>query len=149
MSLRSVEERRTDILEVLARNGDGFLATASRSGRPHLIAVSTWWDGTSIVMATRAGSRTARNLHATGQGRLALGSPEDVVLLDVAVADGVPVGAADARLRAGFAAAVGWDPAEEVGDWELFRLSPVRMQAYRGYRELSAREVMRDARWLT
>ncbi len=48
--LRSTEERKADVLAVMERNGDAWLATADRSGRPHLIAVSTWWDGSLIVI---------------------------------------------------------------------------------------------------
>ncbi len=145
---RSLEQRRSDVQDALARNGDAWLATASPSARPHLIAVSSWWDGSHVVVATTGASRTARNLAATRRGRLALGSPDDVVMVDVTVAGSVAVKDADPRLRAGFAAAVGWDPAEEGPDWLYFRLLPVRVQAYRGYGELPGRDVMRGGAWL-
>jgi hypothetical protein len=48
------------------RNGDVWLASASPSGKPHLIAASSWWTGARIVIATTAMSRTARNLDWTG-----------------------------------------------------------------------------------
>src|SRR2546427_10340755 len=32
----------------------------------------------------------------------------------------------DAELKAGFVAAVGWDPSDEGTDWRFFRLMPVR-----------------------
>ncbi len=146
--LRSLEDRRSDVLDALARNRDMWLATAGPPGTPHLIAVSSWWDGAHVVIATTGASRTARNLAATGLGRLALGSPDDVIVVDVGVADSVAVAEADPQLRAGFAAAAGWDPGEVGPDWRFFRLSPVRVQAYRGYGELRGREIMRDGRWL-
>ena len=48
----------------------------------------------------------------------------------------------------GFASAVGWDPREINGDWVFFRLTPARIQAYRGYDELEGRDVMLAGRWL-
>jgi Pyridoxamine 5'-phosphate oxidase len=147
--LRSTEQRRLDVLAALEGNRDLWLATADASGHPHLIAVSSWWDGTHVVIATTGGSRTASNLNATGLGRLALGSPDDVTMVDVTLLDSVAVDDADPQLAAGFVAAAGWDPREEGSDWRFFRLQPVRMQAYRGYGEMSGRDVMRSSRWLT
>jgi hypothetical protein len=146
--LRSPQQRKADVLSALAQNRDLWLATASRSGRPHLIAVSSWWDGDRVAVATTAGSRTARNLDATGAGRLALGSPEDVVVIDVKAVDSVPVPDAGTDLTTGFSEAAGWSPAEESGSWVFYRLEPVHVQAYRGYGELEGRDVMRDSRWL-
>lgn len=146
--LRSTEQRKTDVLAALEQNRDLWLATSSRSGRPHLIPVSTWWDGSELVMATTGGSRTARNLDATGVGRLGAGSPDDVIMIDVQVAGSVAVAEAPDRLKDGFVAGAGWDPAEEGDDWRFFRLQPVAVQAYRGYAELAGRQVMRDTKWL-
>jgi len=64
--LRSVEARKADVLGVLEGQRDLWLATGDRSGRPHLIAVSAWWDGNDLVVATTAKSRTAANLAAGG-----------------------------------------------------------------------------------
>jgi hypothetical protein len=146
--LRSLDQRSTDVRNALARNGDVWLATASTTGRPHLIAVSSWWDGHEIVVATVGTSRTARNLDATGVGRMAVGSCDDATMIDVNVMEAVAVDKAEPELRSGFAGAVGWNPSEEGPDWRFFRLRPSRMQAYRGYGELQGREVMRDGRWL-
>jgi hypothetical protein len=44
--------------------------------------------------------------------------------------------------------AVGWDPRQIGEDSPVFRLRPVRVQAYRGYDELEGRDVMRDGDWL-
>lgn len=145
---RSTAERKADLLSTLAENRDLWLATASPAGRPHLIAVSSWWDGARVVITTTAGSRTARNLDETGVGRLALGSPDDAMVLDVRVGERVAVRRADGTLVAGFRDAAGWDPAEEDGEWMFYSLEPVRAQAYRGYGELEGRELMRGSRWL-
>jgi hypothetical protein len=145
---RSVAQRKADTRAALEKQGDLWLATAEPSGKPHLIAVSAWWDGKHIIIATTAGSRSARNLDAAGIARLALGSPADAIMIDAAVADRVNASEADAVLAAGFNAAVGWDP-RDVGDtWVFFRLTPARIQAYRGYDELEGRDVMQLGRWL-
>lgn len=147
--LRTTDQRRADVLTALAGNGHAWLATASPSGRPRLIVVATWWDGERIVIATVGTTPTARNLDATGHARLAIGTPDDVIMVDARVVDSVPVGEANAQLASGFVAAAGWDPAEEPGTWRYFRLSPLEIAAYRGYGELEGRVVMRDSRWLT
>jgi len=145
---RNAAQRKADVLAALEKNRDLWLATADRSGKPHLIAASSWWDGTSLVIATRAGSPTATNLASTGLARLAAGSPDDVVMIDARVSEQVPVGEASRSMKAGFVKAVGWDPAEEGDDWTFFALMPLQIQAYRGYGELAGRNVMRDSRWL-
>ncbi|MDQ6771992.1 MAG: pyridoxamine 5'-phosphate oxidase family protein [Candidatus Dormibacteraeota bacterium] len=147
-TLRPTEQRKADVLAALAKNGDLWLATASPSGRPHLIAVSGWWDGNQVVIATVGSSRTAGNLESTGVGRLALGATDDVILIDVKVTGSVPIDSADSSLAKGFVAAVGWNPADEAGAWNLFTLQPTQIQAHRGYAELSGRVVMRGSRWL-
>jgi len=82
---RKLDQRKTDVLAALNKQADLWLATADMTGRPHLIAISAWWDGSKVIVATTGGSRTAM---------------------------------------------------------------PSRIQAYRGYDELSGRDVMRDGRWL-
>jgi len=145
--LRTVEARKADVLVVLEGQRDLWLASADSSGRPHLIAVSAWWDGTDLVVATTASSRTASNLASSPQVRLAAGAPNDVVMIDARV---VEIVAADqaAEVAEGFAIAVGWDPREVGKGWAFYRLRPTRIQAYRGYDELEGRDVMRDSRWL-
>lgn len=145
---RSVEERKADVLASLARQSDMWLATADRTGRPHLIAVSAWWNGSRLIMATARGTRSARNLESTSVARLAIGSPEDVIVIDVEVAGGATSVGDDPKISEGFHAAVGWDPRTVGGDWVYFALVPSRIQAYRGYDELRGREVMRGGLWL-
>jgi hypothetical protein len=145
--LRSVEERKADVLGALEAQGDLWLATAGSAGRPHLIAVSAWWDGTDLVVATTGASRTAANLAAGGNVRLAAGTPADAIMIDATLVDSV--GAAEGpEVAQGFAKAVGWDPREVGPGWGFFRLRPKRIQAYRGYDELEGRDLMRDSRWL-
>ena len=146
--LRGVEQRKADVLTAMDNNHDVWLATADASGRPHLIAVSSWWDGSRVTIATTGGSRSARSLVSIGLARLAIGSPDDVITVDATVEDRVGVSQADSLLADGFARAVGWDPRQIGEDWVFFRLRPVRVQAYRGYDELEGRDVMHNGEWL-
>lgn len=146
--LRPGPARAADARTTLSGNPDGWLATASSDGQPHLIAVSTWWTGEAVVIATLAKSRTARNLAATGSARLALGATDDVVMLDLELAGDEDVDPAGGGLTGDFARAVGWSPAEEPGAWHLYRLRPARIQAFRGYGEQQGRDVLRDGAWL-
>jgi hypothetical protein len=146
--LRSTEQRKADVLAALENNGSAWLATAGAAGEPRLIAVSFWWDGSHIVLATRVGNPTAHNLVASRKARLGIGSPDDVIMVDAALIDQAPAASAKSDIRKGFISAAGWDPAEEGDDWAFFRLQPVRIEAYRGYAELEGRTVMRQSRWL-
>jgi nitroimidazol reductase NimA-like FMN-containing flavoprotein (pyridoxamine 5'-phosphate oxidase superfamily) len=139
--------RKADVLATLERHADVWLTTATLQGRPHLIAVSAWWDGTDLVIATRQDSRTGRNLAANRLASVAAGSPADAVVVTAEVVKSHPVDE-ETRTAEGFAAAVAWDPREVGQGWMFFRLRPQRINAYRGYDELDGREVMRDGRWL-
>ncbi len=145
--MRETATRKKDALEALEKQGDMWLATADRSGRPHLIAVSAWWDGADLVVATTASSRTAANLAPGSEVRLAAGTPADVVAIHAKVVESLPAAEAG-EVAAGFSEAVGWDPREVGEGWAFFRLRPSRIQAYRGYEELEGRDVMRGSRWL-
>ena len=144
---RTVEARKADVLASLEGQHSMWLATADSMGRPHLIAVSAWWDGSDLVMTTVATSRTAKNLTAGQEVRLAGGTPADAILIDARV---IETQAAEAApdVAAGFAKAMGWDPREVGEGWAFFRLRPSRIQAYRGYEELEGRDVMRNSGWL-
>lgn len=145
---RSHGQRKSDVITALEGNADLWLATAGRDGRPHLVAVSSWWDGEHLVIATRGDTQTARNLDETGRARLAWGSPADAVVIDASLLERTPARGADPGLADGFSNAAGWNPADEGPDWHFFRLRPVRIQAYRGYEEVVGRDVMRRGAWL-
>lgn len=145
--LRTTEARKADVLAALEGQRDVWLATADAAGRPHLIAISAWWDGSDVVVATTVTSRTAANFAARPGVRLAAGSPADVIMIDARIVESAAASEA-AELGDGFAKAVGWDPREVGEGWAFYRLRPTRIQAYRGYDELEGREVMRNSRWL-
>ena len=145
--MRDTATRKADVQATLDKQGDLWLATADRTGKPHLIAVSAWWDGDDLVVATTGSSRTARNLAPGSDVRLAAGTPADAIMIDAEVVEKVPAG--DAGMVAeGFSRAVGWDPREVGEGWVFFRLRPSRIQAYRGYDEVKGRDVMRGSEWL-
>jgi Pyridoxamine 5'-phosphate oxidase len=145
--LRDPAQRKADTLAKLEKQADVWLATADPGGRPHLVAVSAWWDGTDLVIATRAGTKTARNLAMNPTAKIARGGPSDAVLIDAHMVESGEVEASP-ELCEGFAAAVGWDPREEGKGWNFFRLRPSRIQAFRGYEEVTGRDVMLGSRWV-
>ena len=146
--LRTTSARIVDTLEVLARNGDGWLATASPDGGTHLIAVSACWSGGAVLLATRSDSLTARNLTATGSARLALGVPADAVLLDVAMTERPALRRHLGRARCHLHGRDGLGPGRRARRVDYFVLAPRRVQAYRGYGERPGATIMRDGRWL-
>jgi Pyridoxamine 5'-phosphate oxidase len=145
--MRDVQTRKADVQAALGHQADMWIASANEAGRPHLIAISAWWDGAEIVIATTSASRTARNLNKNPSVRLALGSPSDAIVIDARVVASTPVGESP-DVAAGFKGAVGWDPREVGPGWSFFRLKPTRIQAYRGYDEVEDRDVMRGSKWL-
>ena len=48
--MRDTATRKADALAALEKQHDIWLATADVAGRPHIIAVSAWWDGTDLVV---------------------------------------------------------------------------------------------------
>jgi hypothetical protein len=145
--MRDTPTRKADVLAALEQQADLWLSTADPTGRPHLIPVSAWWDGTHLVIATAGASRTARNMRANRAVRVAGGTPSDAIMIDADVVES-PAVDDSAELAGGFATAVGWDPRRVGPGWLFFRLRPTRIQAYRGYDELEGRDVMRGSRWL-
>ena len=145
--MRDTATRKADVLAALEKQHDLWLASADVAGRPHLIAVSAWWDGTDLIIATTGSSKTARNLAMNPAARVARGAPADAIVIDAQMIESRAV-EDSAELAGGFAAAVGWDPREVGEGWMFFRLRPNRIQAYRGYDELEGRDVMLRSRWL-
>ena len=148
MTLRTVGERKKDVLAALESHDHMWLATADAEGRPQLIAVATLWRDGAIVITTRVENKTARNLAESGLVKLAHGSAEDVILIDATLETSVPAASADEDLVQAWLRANGWNPREEGDDWAFYRLRPRRIQAYRGYGELEGRDVMKGGRWL-
>src|SRR2546426_5374856 len=147
VSLRDTATRKADALAALEKQHDMWLATADVAGRPHIIAVSAWWDGTDLVVATRGASKTARNLAMNLSAKVARGAPSDAVVIDAQMIDSRAVEDA-AELAGGFAAAGGWGPRGGGEGGVFFRLRPVPIQAFRGYDGIGGPDGMGRSRWL-
>lgn len=144
--MRDTTTRKADVLAALEKQGHYWLATASVSGKPHVIAVSGWWDGTDLVVTTLGSSKTARNLAMSQMATLAGGDPSDAIVIQAQMIESADVEKATA-LAEGFEKAIGWDPREMDG-WMFFRLRPIQIQAFRGYDEIGNRDVMLRSRWV-
>src|SRR5256885_16955886 len=79
--MRDIKARKTDVLAALQQHADMWLSTADPAGRPHLIPVSAWWDGSHLVIATAGASRAAKKLETKRSARMAAGSPPDGLLI--------------------------------------------------------------------
>jgi len=146
-SPRPAGQRRRDTEHRLACDVDLWVATASPDGLPYLVPLSFDWDGEVLLLATPRGSRTARNLAATGTVRLALGPTRDVSVID-GVVEVLDIDALPEERAEAFARRAGFDPRPLTTPYCWLTVSPRRIQAWREEDELSGRELMRDGRWL-
>jgi hypothetical protein len=144
---RSRAQRRSDTEHRLTHDVDVWVASASVDGVPHLVPLSFDWDGAALLVATPMDSLTARNLTASRVVRLGLGPTRDVCMIEgkveVLEIDALPQERGDR-----FAAHTGFDPRKLGPPYRWFRISPLRIQAWREANELADRELMRDGRWL-
>ena len=144
---RDRETRKADTLAMLASPAvDIWVATASATGRPHLVPLSMAWVDERVVVAVEGSSVTARHLTGSGQARLGVGPTRDVVMIDAVVERLVDV-PADEHLGAAYAAQADWDPRDSPG-YVFVVLRPARVQAWREANEIPGRTLMRDGRWL-
>jgi Pyridoxamine 5'-phosphate oxidase len=144
---RDGRTRKADTLAMLATPAiDVWVATASSAGAPYLVPVSLAWVDERVVIAIDGSSRTARNLTASGDARLAVGPTRDVVMVDAVLERTVHV-AADAALGEAYVAQADWDPRRSPG-YVFLVLRPVRVQAWREVNEIPDRTLMRDGTWL-
>ena len=144
---RTASVRRRDTERRLETDEDLWVATASADSVPYLVPLSFDWDCEAILVATPVANPTGRNLAAGRVARLALGTPRDVTMVDGRVQvfemDALPPEVGDR-----FAARAGFDPRAEADTYRWFRISPLRIQAWREANELAGRDLMRDGHWL-
>lgn len=144
---RSRAERRRDTEHRLTHDVDVWVASASADGAPYLVPLSFDWDGRTLLLSTPAESPTGRNLARGRTVRLGLGGTRDVSMIDGDVElleiDELPEQQGDR-----FAARTGFDPRALATRYLWLRVSPRRIQAWRGENELTGRELMRDGQWL-
>jgi general stress protein 26 len=142
-------ERKTDVLAKLeARHADCWVASASPSGKAHLVPLSFAWDGERIVLATEQSSPTARNITASNRARLALGGTRDVVMIDATLHEVVDLERASPELGDSYARQADWDPRAARGRYVFLLLRPEGIQAWREVDEIAGRTIMRAGAWL-
>ena len=144
---RSCAQRRRDTEHRLTNDIAVWVASASADGVPYLVPLSFDWDGEALLMATPTDCPTGRNLAATRAVRMGLGHTRDVSTIEVEVLeiDALPQERGDR-----FAARTGFDPRALAtsNHYRWFRISPLRVQAWREVNEMLDRDLMRDGRWL-
>ena len=144
---RTVAQRRRDTEHRLAHDTDVWVASSSATGDVHLVPLSFAWDGTHLLLATPADSRTGTHLASSGRVRLGLGPTRDVTMIDGSV-DVLDMAALPAEQGDEFASQAGFDPRTLDTEYRWFRVTPERMQAWREVNELPGRLIMRDGAWL-
>lgn len=147
---RSTEQRLTDTRRRLASDVDAWIATADPTpggAGPYLIPLSYLWDDGALLIATPGASRTSRNLQADPRVRVSLDGTRDVVLID-GTATAVPAADVPDDVGRAFADHTGFDPRDETEPYLYFRITPVRIRAWREANELAGRTLMRDGRWV-
>ena len=147
--MRSREQRVKDALEGLRTEVDAWVATASASGKPYLVPLSFYWSGEAMIVTTPRSSRTGRNFLATGKARVAIGQTRgNVVVIDAQVEE-MPIGEA-VEVEDAYVYATDFDPRPWDVGYTFFRLSPERIQTWRGddADELQDKDVMRDGVFL-
>lgn len=144
---RTTEQRVKDSRAKLETGGDAWLATSGPAG-PHLVPLSLAWDSASgdLIFCTERRSATARNIAIQSAVRIGLGPTRDVLMIDGTARVTGPV-QDDATSAAIFHERTGWDPRRDTGDWIFIRVTPSRMQAWRGVDEIADRNVMADGIW--
>ena len=146
---RSPEQRKSDALaELTTPHGDVWVASASSTGRPHLVPLSLAWDGEHVIIAVERTAVTARNIVLSERARLGLGGTRDVVMIDVVLVQTIAVEEAPAEVAERYAAQADWDPRASGGDFAYLLLRPQRIHVWREENEIAGRTVMRDGAWL-
>ncbi|MGB6161782.1 MAG: pyridoxamine 5'-phosphate oxidase family protein [Pseudonocardiaceae bacterium] len=141
---RSTAQRRAAALEMLQSRDRLWLSTGNSSG-PHLIPVGFIWNGRHITMATRERSVTTSNIRGNGAARVAIGEPDDVIIVDGTVSI-LSIADIEPEIMNAFA---GMRRSDKVLPGRVcLRLNPTRILVWNGFHEYANRTVMRDGRWL-
>lgn len=127
---------------------DVWVATATAAAGAHLVPLTLAWIDERIVLATEAGSITARNLLSERRARLGLGPTRDVVMIDAVLEQDYGLEEVPADLAEQYAAQADWDPRASGEGMRFLVLRPTRVQAWREADELAGRTLMRGGRWI-
>jgi PPOX class probable F420-dependent enzyme len=118
-----------------------WLSTVCPDGRPHLVPIWFWWDGMSLLIASKPNARKIANLRAHPECMLAIGDAEadfDVALIEArAELTPIPTGA---LLEAGLLdkyhdkmAGIGLSPTEFAATYsQVIRIAPIRCLRWHG-----------------
>jgi general stress protein 26 len=141
---RSTAQRRAAALEMLQSRDRLWLSTGSSSG-PHLIPVGFIWDGKYITMATREHSVTTSNIRTNNAARVAIGDPDDVIIVDgtVSILSITEIEPETTNAIAGLR-----HSDKVLPERVCLRLTPTRILVWNGFHEYTNRTVMRNGRWL-
>jgi hypothetical protein len=112
------------------------------------VPLSLAWIDKRVVLATEAGSATARNIINQGRVRLGLGPTRDVVMIDAELEHVYSLDEVPAGLARGYAAQADWDPRESAESMRFLVLRPLRIQAWPEADELPGRTLMRGGAWI-
>ena len=151
---RTREQRRADTLAKLStRAVDVWVATAGADAGGHvtsyLVPLSLAWIDERVVLATEAGSVTARNILSQRHARLGLGPTRDVVMIDAELEQTYGLEEVAADLAQRYAMQADWDPRNSGAQMRFLVLRPQRIQAWREVNELPGRTLMRGGAWGT
>ena len=140
---RSRETRTRDTLRRLEQDIDAWVATAGTDGAaPCLAPFSFLWDGATLLIAAPATGVTGRNLLASGQVRLGLGTTRDVVLI-TGVAEPILPCDLPGDVGDAFAAKTGFDPRHNPDTYRYFRITPQRIRGLHFLLHYMKRQVSR------
>lgn len=133
----------------LEAGGDAWLATSGRAG-PHLVPLSLAWDSANgdLIFCIEQGTLTSRNIAIEPVVRVGIGPTRDVLMID-GTAQVAGLVNDDIPLALFFYEKAGWDPRLNGDNLIFIRVTPSRMQAWRGVDEASNRTVMINGAWKT
>jgi len=143
---RDCPTRKSDVISKLETEQYVWVPSADGDGHTHLVPLSFHWDGGSLWWAVAKRSRTSLNLQRAGEARRAVGTGDDVVIMEGNVTVRVP-GELDGNLRAAFHRQARWDPFANADGNVFFELTPKTVMAWRDESEIADRHVMVRGAW--
>jgi hypothetical protein len=141
---RTPAARIADVQETLRAQRHLWLATA-KDGRPHLVPLAYVWDGAELVCVTKQTTRSARNLAESGLVKVAIGTAQDVILIEADATVGDP-DEAGPELAAALES-LPLNPTRVPGV-VLLRLRPRTISTWRDLSEMADRVIMHNGVWL-
>jgi hypothetical protein len=146
---RSPESRKEYVVALLsAHHPQCWVATASRSGDPHLVPLSFAWREGRVIICSGEGFRLTKDLVEGSGASLAIGDTRDVVLIRASVEASWPAGEQPPEVSKRFATQADWDPSRLGKAFRYFLLKPERIDVWRQPDEMADRTIMRCHAWV-